>query len=895
MSLKHAVQTHAVARGQSILQLEIPVVLPGVDDARDGCVSRLEKQMSAQNGITQVHVEQKNGKPILCLHYDPNLMPLARLERMVRDEGVQITTRYRHEMIPVKGMAQGTNVAHIESGVRRVNGVLDVVVNYAAELMRVEYDSTQTSRDAIVKAVRGMGYRIPDAPQTTAHRDIQPDSVPHDLHAGHPHDDEGHEPHGDHTEHSHEETDGHAGHPHDDEGHAGHAGHAPEDHEPEDHEGHAHDDEGHEPHEEKGGHAGHSHAAVDPNAGWFARNPELSQSLLSGLLAGVGFLGQKYFGLPTPVAIGIYILAYISGGWDLARHTVPTVLRGKFDVEFLMLVAAVGAAALGEWFEGALLLFLFSFGHALEHFAMERARNAIEALGKLTPKVALVRRDNQEIEVPVAQLQVGDIAIVRPGDRVAVDGKIILARSAIDQSPITGESVPVEKNVGDGVFAGSINGDGALEIEVTKLAADTTMSRVIKMVEEAQSQKSPTQSFTDRFETVFVPIVLGIVVLAAVAPPLLGWLTWKAAILRALSTLVAASPCALALATPSAVLAGIGQAARNGVLIKGGVHLENLGTLQAIALDKTGTITRGKPAVSDIISLGMDEREFLRLVAAVETRSTHPLAQAVVRRAQEEKLELPAAGDLKNVQGRGVESTVENELIRIGNLKMFEEANIAVPQDLTAKIQAWSDSGKPIMIVGRGEQVLGALALADEIRAESRAALEKLRAMGVPNLIMLTGDNARVAKTIAQTAGVTDFRGDLMPEDKVTAIKDLLQKHGQVAMVGDGVNDAPALATATVGIAMGAGGTDVALETADVALMADDMTKLPFAVGLSRLSRAIIQQNLWISLGVIALLMPSTLFGLAGISLAVIFHEGSTLLVVFNALRLLRYTPDSKQ
>jgi Cd2+/Zn2+-exporting ATPase len=795
--------------------------------------------MNAQNGIAEAHVVEKNGKPILCLHYNPNLVPLARLERMVRDEGAQITMRYRHEMMPLKGMAQGTNVTHIEDGVRRVPGVLAVAVNYAAELMRIEYDSTQTSRAAVVKAVRDMGYRVPDAPQTTARSNIQPDTVPHDPHSGH-----------------------------------------------------AHDDEGHEPHDEKGAHAGHAHAAVDPNSNWFRKNPEMSQSLLAGVLIAIAYFGTSFFGLPAPVAIGIYVLAYISGGWDLARHTVPTVLRGKFDVEFLMLVAAVGAAALGEWFEGALLLFLFSFGHGLEHFAMDRARNAIEALGKLTPKIALVRRDNREMEVPVEGLRVGDVAIVRPGDRIAVDGKITQGRSVIDQSPITGESVPVEKNEGDGVFAGSINGDGALEVEVTRLAKDTTMSRVIKMVEEAQSQKSPTQSFTDRFETVFVPVVLGIVVLAAVAPPLLGWLSWKAAILRALSTLVAASPCALALATPSAVLAGIGQAARNGVLIKGGVHLENLGALQAIALDKTGTITRGKPAVSDIIPLGMDEKEFLRLVAAVETRSTHPLAQAVVRRAQEEKLELPAAGELQNLQGRGVQSEVEGELIRIGNMKMFEEANIAVPKDLMAKVQALSDSGKPIMIVGKGEQVLGALALADEIRPESRAALEKLRAMGVPNLIMLTGDNARVAKNIAQTAGVTDFRGDLMPEDKVTAIKELLQKHGQVAMVGDGVNDAPALATATVGIAMGAGGTDVALETADVALMADDMTKLPFAVGLSRQSRTIIKQNLWISLGVIALLMPSTLFGFAGISMAVIFHEGSTLIVVFNALRLLRYSPN---
>jgi Cd2+/Zn2+-exporting ATPase len=821
---------HAVAPGHKTLQLEIPVALPGVDNCNDGCVARLQKRLDMQDGITQVHIATPNGnshgEPMLCLHYDPNLMPLARLERLVREQGAQITARYRHEMLAIKGMAQGTNVAIIESAVQRVPGVLDATVNYAAELMRVEYDSTQTNRDTIARAVHALGYRIADTPLERA--------------AHHNHDE-------------HHESESHA---------AGCCG-------------------------------GHSHAPLDPDAGWLARNPELAMSLLSGVLTGIAFFGERFFGLPAPVAIGLYVLAYFAGGWDLARHTIPTVIRGKFDVEFLMLVAAIGAAALGEWFEGALLLFLFSFGHALEHFAMDRARNAIEALGKLSPKIALVRRDHQEIEIPVEQLRVGDIAIVRPGDRVSVDGEILAGRSAVDQSPITGESVPVEKAVGDGVFAGSINGDGALEVSVSKLAKDTTMARVIQMVEEAQSQKSPTQSFTDRFETIFVPTILVVVVLAAIAPPLLGWLTWKVAILRALSTLVAASPCALALATPSAVLAGIGQAARNGVLIKGGVHLENLGALQAIALDKTGTITRGQPEVADIAAIGIEERELLRLVAAVETRSTHPLAQAVVRRAQNEKLELPAAGELQNLQGRGVQSEIAGELIRVGNKKMFDEAGLPIPAQLQEQIQDWSENGKPVMIASRGQAILGALALADVIRPESRKALETLRQMGVTHLIMLTGDNARVAKSIAQTAGVTDFRGDLLPEDKVSAMQELLQKHGKVAMVGDGVNDAPALATATVGIAMGAGGTAVALETADVALMADDVSKLPFAVGLSRKSRAIIRQNLWISLGVIALLMPSTLLGFAGISIAVVLHEGSTLLVVANALRLLHYAPEN--
>jgi Cd2+/Zn2+-exporting ATPase len=420
------------------------------------------------------------------------------------------------------------------------------------------------------------------------------------------------------------------------------------------------------------------------------------------------------------------------------------------------------------------------------------------------------------------------------------------------------------------------------------------MARVIQMVEEAQTQKSPTQTFTDQFERILVPTVLAIVVLAALVPPLAGWLTWQVALSRAISTLVAASPCALALATPSAVLAGIGQAARNGVLIKGGVHLENLGSLNAIALDKTGTITRGRPEVTDIVSLDrrhpISENELLALAAAVESHSGHPLAQAVVRRATELGLTLPTSGQLQTLQGRGVQSEVEGRAIYIGNVRLFQEKNIALPPTLDAELQKFGEAGKPTMIVGTDTGVLGVLALADRLREETPGALRELRELGISSIIMLTGDNARVAQNIAGHAGLTEVRSDLMPENKVTVIKELLEQHGKVAMIGDGVNDAPALANATVGIAMGAGGTDVALETADVALMADDLSKLPFAVALSRQSRAIIRQNLWISLGVIFLLVPSTLFGFAPLGVAVIMHEGSTLIVVFNALRLLRFT-----
>ncbi len=636
-------------------------------------------------------------------------------------------------------------------------------------------------------------------------------------------------------------------------------------------------------------HEEHEHDA-DPNAPWFKRNPELARSLASGVLLAIGFLGEAFFGLPPFAALGFYGGAYILGGFDLARHTVPTVLRGRFDVEFLMLLGAIGAGVLNQWAEGAFLLFLFSFGHALEGFAMNSARGAIRALGKLAPKTARVKTGTGEAEVPIEALQIGQTVIVRPGERVAVDGTISAGRSALDQSPITGESVPVEKVVGESVFAGSINGDGALEVEVQKLSGDSTLARVLKMVEEAQSQKSPTQTFTDHFEHILVPSVLVVVALAAVVPPLAGWLSWQAALLRAISSVVAASPCALALATPSAVLSAIARAAQNGVLIKGGVHLENLGSLRAIAFDKTGTLTRGKPEVSDALPApGVTEQELLCLAAAVETRSNHPLAQAVVRRAKLDQLALPEAGELRNLGGRGVQAQVGEQLVRIGNALMMQEAGIALPDSFQNALQAFGENGKPTMIVARGAQVVGVLALSDPVRDNAKLSLDQLRSLGVPHLVMLTGDNARVAANVAPFVGVTDVRADLLPEDKMGAIKSLLQQHGRVAMVGDGVNDAPALAHATVGVAMGAGAADVALETADVALLGDDLSKLPFAVALSRRAKSIIRQNLWISLGVIALLVPATLLGWTRLGIAVVFHEGSTLLVVANALRLLRF------
>ena len=659
-------------------------------------------------------------------------------------------------------------------------------------------------------------------------------------------------------------------------------------------------------------------------ATWFQEHWELTLSVLAGLLLLVGFVGEQIFHLPQGVAIALYLMAYVSGGFDAARHGVAAALRGRFEIDFLMVVAAIGAAILGDWAEGALLLFLFSLGHALEHLAMDRARHAIDALGQIAPKSARVRRDGVERDIPVEEALRGDIVILRAGERIPIDGQVVAGASAVDQSPITGESVPVEKRTGDGVFAGSVNGEGALEIEVTKLAQDTTLARVIQLVAEAQTQKSPTQRLTERFERIFVPVVLVSVTLVMIVPPLLGWLSWTTAILRGLTMLVAASPCALALATPATILAAIAQAARHGVLIKGGVYLEQLGSLRAIAFDKTGTLTRGEPSVTEIIPLeDGSERELLEYAAAIESRSSHPLARAVIRAAHERGIAPSDVGNVEQAQtipGRGVRAVIGRQIVRIGSISLFTEDGagtgqdagqvavpptapssrsasdgrcdrkvVSVPADVVARAHALEAAGQTTMLVGLDSRLLGIICVADQARPQAGAALTQLRAMGVRALIMLTGDNPRVAAAIAREVGLTDYRAELLPEEKVQAITQLRETYGTIAMVGDGVNDAPAMAQATVGIAMGASGTDVALETADVALMADDLAKLPFAVALGQQARRVIRQNLIISLGVIALLLPSALLGLAGIGVAIIVHEGSTLLVVANALRLLRF------
>lgn len=642
------------------------------------------------------------------------------------------------------------------------------------------------------------------------------------------------------------------------------------------------------------------------HGGLFGERAELIFAILAGAAVGLGWSLERFTEAPSWIPLALFVGGYVFGGFYTIREAWDSIRVGRFEIDFLMLVAAAGAAVLGEWFEGALLLFLFSMGHALEHYAMGRARRAIEALAELAPETALVRMESDEIVIPVEELEVDDVVIIKPNERIPSDGFVIKGMSVVNQAPVTGESVPVDKSPVDNldvaydnwekldaahrIFAGTINGSGALEMVVTKRAGETTLARVVQMVTEAETEKSPTQRFTDRFERVFVPVVLCLVVLL-----LFAWLvideSFSTSFYRAMAVLVAASPCALAIATPSAVLSGVARAGKGGVLVKGGGPLENLGELSAIAFDKTGTLTEGKPRVTDAIAKeGITEEELLRIAVAVEKLSDHPLAAAVVRYGQDrlDQSAVDEAHDLESITGRGVKAVVDGEAVYIGKDDLFSEIDGApLPNSLINTVDQLEKDGRTTMIVRWGNRYLGVIGLMDTPREAAEKTLVRLRDLGIRRMVMISGDNQRVAEAIAKQVGLDEARGDLMPEDKVETIR-ALSREEKVAMVGDGVNDAPAMAHATVGIAMGAAGSDVALETADVALMADDLGHLPFAVGLSRKTRRVIRQNLWMSLGMVAILIPATIFGL-GIGPAVALHEGSTLIVVFNALRLLAY------
>ena len=602
----------------------------------------------------------------------------------------------------------------------------------------------------------------------------------------------------------------------------------------------------------------------------------------------LGWVGEATHVVPTSIFLALYCASYASGGFYATSRAWRELRSGTLNVDLLMVLAAAGAAAVGEWPEGAVLLFLFSLSNTLEEFVLGRTRRAVEALMDLTPEAATVRRDGVEQRVAVEELRLDDVVIVRPGERIPADGTLLSGHTSVDQAPVTGESMPVEKAIGDVLFAATLNGSGAIEVRVTKLASESTLSRIVRLVEQAQSEKAESQRFTDWFGQRYTMGVLVAAMLIIALPMLFLEEAFDVAFYRAMTVLVVASPCAVVISIPAAIMSAITSAARGGVLFKGGAHLERAATLRAIAFDKTGTLTVGRPQLVDLMAAsGTSEDEVLQLAASAESLSEHPLARAVVEAAQKRGLELLPASDMEALIGRGLQARVGKRSILIGKPGLWPE-NGAISEQLQATAGRLMREGKTTVFVGDATQVIGVLAIADTLRPSAPAAIQQLKVLGIEHIAMLTGDNKAVAAAISEKLGI-GYEAELLPEDKLRAIQGLRERYGDVAMVGDGINDAPGLAAASMGISLGGTGTDVALETADVVLMADDLRHLPYAIGLARAARRIIVQNIVFAFAMMAMLLTAIFFGSLRLPFAVLGHEGSTVLVILNGLRLLAF------
>jgi Cd2+/Zn2+-exporting ATPase len=870
-------------------KIEMCLLLPQGDGC-ESCLERLQQRVQAYRGVEVAHVDPEGEVPRFCVHYDPSLVSVDYVQALATEEGAHLERRYRHETLPVVGLDCADCAQTIERGVGRLDGILWVRANFAASTLAVEYDADEIDRSAILSRVRALGYDVMESSpgQEMVFQIAGLDCADCALH----------------LEEALHRTPGVAQVSVDftlarlrivsqDGAEIRSAAQRVAE--------------------------GMGYALLEegepeaPALNWreqlWRRRRDLTtvgSGLLVALAAAIGLLG-----LPGQVSTGLYVTAILVGGFYIARAGWAALRTARsVDMNTLMTVAAVGSIFVGEWAEGAVAMFLFSLGNTLEGYTMDRARNAIRGLMDLSPRTATVIHGNHEERVPVENLRAGDRILVRPGERIPMDGVLLSGESAVNQAPITGESVPVEKSPGQDVFAGSVNGHGALTVRVTHLAADTTIARIIRMVEEAQAQRAPSQRFVDRFAQVYTPLVIAVAAGVAILPPLMGWLGGNGSFgvlfdewfYRALVLLVIACPCALVISTPVSIVSAIASAARAGVLIKGGAHLESLGALRVIAFDKTGTLTSGQPQVVDIRCVDHQEglpwidcpdcRQMLADAAAIERRSEHPLARAVVQAAEAQDLAdlLPVAEGVEALTGRGVRGQVRGHGLTVGNhIYVHEHDPELIDSPLCDGVHAAQAAGQTVMVV-RDDccGVRGYIAVADRPRPGVAAVVSGLQKVGIDHTVMLTGDNEATALAIAAAAGIDAVKAELMPADKVAAIESLLDEHGAVAMVGDGVNDAPALARATVGIAMGAAGTDTALETADVALMADDLSKLPFAVRLSQRTRAIIRQNVALSLGIKAVFLALAIAGMATLWMAVFADVGASLLVTFNGMRLLR-------
>ena len=604
----------------------------------------------------------------------------------------------------------------------------------------------------------------------------------------------------------------------------------------------------------------------------------------------VAVISQLSLGEDHLLTKALYILAIIIGGFDLFKEGFSDLIKLDFSMESLMTIAIIGAAFIGEWAEGSIVVILFAISEALERFSMDKARQSIRSLMDIAPKEALIRRNNVEQLVSVDKIDIDDIMIIKPGQKIAMDGLVINGHSSVNQAAITGESFPVEKQLDDEVFAGTLNEEGVLEVKVTKKVTDTTIAKIIHLVEEAQGERAPAQAFVDKFAKYYTPFIIIMALLIVVVPPLFFGGDWNKWLYQGLSILVVGCPCSLVISTPVSIVSAIGNAAKNGVLVKGGVYLEEIGHLRAIAFDKTGTLTKGKPVVTDFIATSSEtDINYLSIISSLESLSQHPLASAILNEADKTNVDYKSIQieDFQSITGKGLTGIHQNIRYYIGSPKLF---SASVIEETAVKVQyrQFQEQGKTAMYFGTDEQILGVIAVADEVRDSSAAVISELHKLSIEHTIMLTGDNTKTAESIGKQLGVTEIKGDLMPQEKLDSIKALRTTYNKVAMVGDGINDAPALAASTVGIAMGGAGTDTALETADVALMGDDLQKLPFIVRLSRQTLKVIKQNITFSLGIKLLALLLVIPGWLTLWIAIVADMGATLLVTLNGLRLMK-------
>ena len=737
------------------------------------------------------------------------------------------TTRYR-----VDGMDCAACAAKITNAVRRVPGVSDVSVSVTAGTMIVSHEEAAHLDAAVIRQVNGLGgYKaapLAPAPGGRADGHAEPASHGHD-HDGHDH---GHDhAHGDGRAHGH---------------------------------GYSH---------------GHDHGAPRPGPWWRGAKARLTAA--SGLAFVLAWLAAKALPAYEPWLYGAAVLV---GLVPIARRAFAAARLGMpFTIESLMTVAAVGALVIGAAEEAAAVVFLFLVGELLEGFAAGRARASIQGLAALVPKMALVERDGATTEVPAERLAVGAIILVRPGDRIAADGEVVDGEGAVDEAPVTGESTPKRKAKGDTVFAGTVNADAVLRVRVTAAAADNTIARVVKLVEEAQEAKAPTERFIDRFSTYYTPAVVVVAALVAVVPPLVAGGSWGEWVYKGLAILLIGCPCALVISTPAAIAAALSAGARRGLLMKGGAVLEGLGAIQAVAFDKTGTLTEGKPKVTDVVAVGRSESQVLSLAAALETGSSHPLALAILGRAKDAGVPVPPIADASAVGGKGILGRVGGKAVFLGSPAAAAE-RAALPDDARRRIEAMNGEGKTVSVLVEGEEVAGFIAMRDEPRSDAKAGIEALKAAGIEP-VMLTGDNRLTAEAIGRDLGLA-VRAELLPQDKQRIVRELQGRGKKVAKVGDGINDAPALAAADIGIAMG-GGTDVALETADAAVLNGRVRDVAAMIALSTRTMGNIRQNITVALGLKAVFLVTTVIGVTGLWPAILADTGATVLVTANALRLL--------